>query len=267
MERYRITPGSTVRLADHDPDDTSAFAEGKAAAKARAKDTTKHLEELQELLFAEGRRRVLVVLQAMDTGGKDGVIRHVFDGVNPAGVTVASFKKPTAPELAHDYLWRVHSRVPGNGEITIFNRSQYEDVLVVRVHSLVPEAVWGKRYDQINAFEETLAAEGTTIVKFYLHISKEEQAERLRARVADPTKQWKFNPADLAERDHWDDYVAAYEAVLSRTSTPWAPWYVVPANAKWYRDLVIGTVLIETLAGLGMQYPAPPPGLDAVVIK
>jgi len=267
MERYRITPGSAVRLADHDPDDTSAFAAGKAAARARAKDTTKQLEQLQELLFAEGRRRVLVVLQAMDTGGKDGVIRHVFEGVNPAGVTVASFKKPTAPELAHDYLWRVHSRVPGNGEITIFNRSHYEDVLVVRVHSLVPEVVWGRRYDQINAFEETLASEGTTILKFYLHISKDEQAERLRARVADPTKHWKFNPADLAERDHWDDYVAAYEAVLSRTSTPWAPWYVVPANAKWYRDLVIGSVLIEALQGLGMQYPAPPPGIDAVVIE
>jgi len=267
MDPYRIAPGTTVRLADHDTADASACPEGKDGAKKAAKKATERLEELQELLYAQGRHRLLVVLQAMDTGGKDGVIRRVFEGVNPLGVKVASFKKPTAPELAHDYLWRVHSRVPGNGEITIFNRSHYEDVLVVRVHSLVPEVVWGRRYDQINAFEETLASEGTTILKFYLHISKDEQAERLRARVADPTKHWKFNPADLAERDHWDDYVAAYEAVLSRTSTPWAPWYVVPANAKWYRDLVIGSVLIEALQGLGMQYPAPPPGIDAVVIE
>jgi PPK2 family polyphosphate:nucleotide phosphotransferase len=267
MEIHRIAPGSTVRLGDHDPAATPGCPGGKADSLKPAKQATKRLEELQELLFAEGRHRLLVVLQAMDTGGKDGVIRHVFEGVNPMGVKVASFKRPTAVELAHDYLWRVHSHVPGNGEIAIFNRSHYEDVLVVRVHDLVPKAVWEQRYQQINDFERMLAAEGTTILKFYLHISKEEQAKRLRSRLTDPTKQWKFAKADLAERARWDDYTAAYEAVLSRTSTEWAPWYVVPADHKWYRDLVIGTVLVDTLEGLQMSYPAPAEDLSGIVVE
>ena len=207
-------------------------------------------------MFAEGRHRLLVVLQAMDTGGKDGVIRHVFEGVNPQGVRVASFKRPTPAELAHDYLWRVHPHVPGNGEITIFNRSHYEDLLVVRVHSLVPETVWKKRFDQINEFERMLAEEGTTILKFFLHISREEQAERLR-----PTRR---SGQAMEVLDHgprrarlWDSYMAAYEAVLSKTSTAWAPWYVVPSDRKWYRDFVIGGVIVDALDRLGMTFPTP----------
>jgi PPK2 family polyphosphate:nucleotide phosphotransferase len=202
----------------------------------------------------------------MDTGGKDGVIRSVFDGVNPQGVKVASFKRPTDLELAHDYLWRVHPRVPAKGEITIFNRSHYEDVLVVRVHDLVPAARWERRFQQINEFEEMLVEEGTTILKFFLHISKDEQKERLQARLDDPSKHWKFSLGDLAERERWDDYQAAYEDVLNMTSSPHAPWYVVPADRKWFRDLVIATALVETLEKMGLEYPANPDDLSGVVI-
>jgi PPK2 family polyphosphate:nucleotide phosphotransferase len=257
MDRYRIAPGARVDLSAHDPRDVSAFADGKRAGRAVLEGLTARLTELQELLYAEGRRRVLVVLQAMDTGGKDGTIRHVFRGVNPQGVKVASFKRPTASELAHDYLWRVHPHVPGDGEIVIFNRSHYEDVLVVRVRGLAAEEVWSRRYEHINDFERMLSDEGTVILKFYLHISKEEQAERLRARLRDPHRRWKFDPGDLVERERWDGYMAAFEAVLERTSTEWAPWYVVPADRKWYRNLVVGTVLAETLESFGMRYPEP----------
>ncbi len=225
------------------------------------------LEALQELLFAEHKHKVLIVLQAMDTGGKDGVIRRVFDGVNPAGVRVASFKAPTPEELDHDYLWRIHRQVPGKGEMVIFNRSHYEDVLVVRVHDFVPPEVWRKRFDQINEFEHILAESGTTILKFYLHIDKDEQKERLQARLDDPTKRWKFRLGDLEERKLWDEYMEAYEDVLSKTSTEHAPWYIVPANRKWYRDLVISSVLVETLEGLKMKYPESEENLDGVVIE
>jgi PPK2 family polyphosphate:nucleotide phosphotransferase len=210
---------------------------------------------------------VLVVLQALDTGGKDGVIRRVFDGVNPQGVRVASFKVPTEEELDHDYLWRVHKAVPGRGEMVIFNRSHYEDVLVVRVHNIVPPEVWKKRYEQINAFERHLAENGTTILKFYLHIDPEEQKERLQARLDDPTKRWKFRLGDLEERKLWNDYTEAYEEALSKTSTEHAPWYIVPANRKWYRDLVISSVLVETLKNLDMTYPEPEENLDGVVVE
>ena len=189
----------------------------------------------------------------MDTSGKDGTIRHVFEGVNPQGVRVAGFKVPTPEEMDHDYLWRVHQQTPGKGEIVIFNRSHYEDVLVVRVHQLVPEQVWRKRFDQINAFEQQLSEEGTIILKFFLNIDLDEQKQRLLDRLDDPTKHWKFNPGDLKERALWKDYQAAYEDVLEKTSKPWAPWYVVPANKKWYRDLVISSVLVETLKKTG--YP------------
>jgi PPK2 family polyphosphate:nucleotide phosphotransferase len=266
MDRYRITPGTAVDLSAHDPNDTSAFDGDKAAAQERTNEINRDLERLQELMYAEGRRKVLVVLQAMDTGGKDGTIRHVFDGVNPQGVTVASFKRPTPEELAHDYLWRVHRRTPATGHITIFNRSHYEDVLVVRVHSLVDESVWSRRYDHINAFEQLLADEGTTILKFFLHISKDEQAERLRARLDTPDKQWKFSTGDLAERARWDEYTEAYEAVLTRTSTAAAPWYVVPADRKWYRNLVVSSVVTDTLRGFDMSYPAPENDLSNIVI-
>lgn len=255
MDRYRIRPGSSVDLAKLDPRDDSAFQGDKAEAKQRIEELNARLEHLQELLYAEGKHRLLIVLQAMDTGGKDGVIRNVFDGVNPQGVKVTSFKQPLAPELAHDYLWRVHPHVPGNGEMVIFNRSHYEEVLVVRVHELVPEERWRKRYDHIVAFEKLLADEGTTILKFFLHISKDEQKERLQARLDDPDKHWKFSRGDLAERKLWSEYQAAYAEAIARTSTKSAPWFVVPADRKWYRDLVILEILVNELEAFGMQYP------------
>jgi PPK2 family polyphosphate:nucleotide phosphotransferase len=264
MERYRIPPDIAVDLRAFDPGDTGGLKEKEA--ESRLAGLNDRLEALQELLYAEGKHKVLVVLQAMDTGGKDGVIRHVFDGVNPQGVRVASFGRPTEEELAHDYLWRVHRHTPGAGGMVIFNRSHYEDVLVVRVHGLVPESVWGRRYHQINEWERLLAEEGTTILKFYLHISPEEQAERLAARRDDPTKRWKFSRGDLEERGRWSDYMAAYEAALSRTSTPWAPWYVVPADRKWYRNLVVATALVGTLESLQMAYPQPAEDLSGIVI-
>jgi len=264
VRQYRIEPGTPVRLADWDPDDTAGFE--KLDVRGRLKGLRKRLAAQQQVLWAEGRHRLLVVLQAMDTGGKDGTIRKVFSGVNPQGVRVVSFKAPTPVELAHDYLWRIHRHTPADGEIAVFNRSHYEDVLVVRVLDLVPEERWSRRYEHIRAFERLLADEGTTILKFYLHISKEEQAERLRARLADPDKHWKFNVDDLAHRERWDDYMAAFETVLSETSTAEAPWYVVPANHKWYRNLVVAETIVTTLEGLGMEYPEPEDDLEAVVV-
>lgn len=266
MKRYLVEPGKRIKLAEYDPDDKGKFEGGKEEGLKAVADLNQKLQGLQELLYAEGKHKVLVVLQAMDTGGKDGAIRRVFDGVNPQGVKVASFKVPTPEELAHDYLWRVHKQVPGNGELVIFNRSHYEDVLVVRVRNYVPKEVWSKRYDQINEFERLLAENGTTILKFFLHISKEEQRERLQARLDDPTKHWKFSLGDLEERKLWDDYQQAYEDALNKTSTKHAPWYVVPANRKWYRDLVISSVLVETLEGLKMQYPTSKDNLDGIVV-
>jgi len=253
-----------VRLADIDPADTMGI--DKSAARAETRDLNRRLEELQELLYAEGQHKVLIVLQAMDAAGKDGTIRHVFDGVNPQGVKVASFKKPTPSELAHDYLWRVHAHTPGTGEMTIFNRSHYEDVLIVRVLGLVPEERWSRRYGHIRAFEQLLADEGTTILKFYLHISREEQRDRLQARLDDPNKHWKFDVGDLDQRRRWDDYMAAYEAALSETSTEQAPWFVVPADRKWFRTLVISRILVSTLESLQMVYPQQTDDLSAVVI-
>ena len=266
MHMYRIPPDTRVDLSDWDPRDRSRFDGGKKASKAVLEMLNGRLRNLQELLYAEGKHKLLIVLQATDTGGKDGVIRHVFRGVNPQGVKVANFKVPTPKELAHDYLWRIHQHTPGSGEIAIFNRSHYEDVLVVRVHELVPQEVWERRYDHINAFERMLADEGTTILKFFLHISKEEQRARLQSRLETPEKQWKFNVGDLKDRALWDDFAAAYEDMLSKTSTPWAPWYVVPADRKWYRNLVIGTTLVETLTNLDMAYPDPEDNLDEIEI-
>ncbi len=265
-EIYRIEPGTSVRLTDLDTRDRRLAADGKTAAKNTFKDLNARLEKLQELLYAEGKHGILIVLQAMDAGGKDGTIRHVFDRTNPQGVRVTSFKKPTARELAHDYLWRVHQHTPGRGQIAIFNRSHYEDVLVVRVRNLVSETVWSRRYEHINAFERQLADEGTTILKFFLHISKDEQRERFQSRLDEPHKRWKFNRGDIEERKLWQDYMRAYEAVLSRTSTPWAPWYVVPADRKWYRNLVISGILVETLEELNMRYPDEEAGLEDIVI-
>ena len=249
-----------------DPGDTSAFDGDKAAGQERTAELVGELEALQNLLYADASHRLLVVVQATDTGGKDGLIRKVFDRVNPQGVKVTSFKKPTEPELAHDYLWRVHPHVPGDGEIAIFNRSHYEDVLIVRVHELVPEERWRRRFQQIRDFERMLVEEGTTILKFFLHISKDEQAERLQARLDDPKKRWKFQTADLDERKYWDAYEEAFEELLTETSTAEAPWYCIPANRKWYRDLVAATVLVDTLQGMDLQWPSPP-DLDGIVIE
>jgi PPK2 family polyphosphate:nucleotide phosphotransferase len=267
MERYRVKPDQKIQLNEWKAGDQSAFDGNKDEAEEKLDQLNDELEALQELLFAERKRKMLIVLQGMDTSGKDGVIRHVFDGVNPQGVRVASFKVPTQEELDHDYLWRVHRQTPGKGEIVIFNRSHYEDVLVVRVHQLVPETVWRKRYQQINEFERMLADEGTTILKFFLHIDLDEQKERLEARLHDPTKQWKFNPGDLGERKLWLEYTKAYEDVLTKTSTEWAPWYIVPSNRKWYRNLVIATLLVEALKDFKMAYPQPKEDLSGVVIE
>ncbi|CAN5453388.1 polyphosphate kinase 2 family protein [soil metagenome] len=266
VERHRVVEGTTPSLPDIDTRDPDTWEGDKDQAKAANKRLNTQLVDLQELLYAENRHRVLVVLQATDTGGKDSTIRRVFGGMNVQGVRVASFKKPTEIELAHDYLWRVHPRVPGNGEIMVFNRSHYEDVLIVRVHDLVPEERWRKRYDHIRNFEQMLADEGTTIIKFFLHISPEEQASRLQDRLDDPTKHWKFHAADLDERLRWDDYQAAFTEAMARTSTDTAPWYVVPADRKWYRDLIISQVLLTTLQRLDMQWPEPEEGLDQLVI-
>jgi PPK2 family polyphosphate:nucleotide phosphotransferase len=264
--RHLVKPGTTVTLGDWDPGDTHDWDGGKKQANEQLEVHTARLDELQQVLFAEDKHRVLIVLQGMDTSGKDGTVRHVLRGVNPVGVDVANFKKPNDLEMEHDYLWRVHKCAPRKGEIMVFNRSHYEDVLVVRVHELVPPDVWGRRYDHINAFEQMLADEGTTILKFFLHISKKEQKERLEARLEDPAKHWKFDHGDIDERKLWDQYTEAYEAALSRTSTQAAPWYVIPANHKWYRNLVISSILVETLDALDMQYPPAPDGLDKVKI-
>lgn len=261
-KRYLVKPHQSIHLADWDPAKTPSWDGDKESALEQVDELNAKLESLQELLFAEGKHKLLIVLQGMDTSGKDGVIRRVFEGVNPQGVRVAPFKVPTAPELAHDYLWRVHQQVPARGEIVIFNRSHYEDVLVVRVHSLVPEAQWKRRYEQINAFERLLVEEGTTILKFFLHIDKEEQRERLLARLDEPDKRWKFNPGDLKERELWGSYEQAYEDVLSKTSQEHAPWIIVPANRKWYRDLIISVALVDTLKNLKMEYPQPADDLE-----
>ncbi len=266
MEHLRIRPGTDVDLASFDPNDTSGFDGGKSEAVAELKRLRKRLADLQYRFWADGGEKLLVVLQALDSGGKDGTVRRVFAGVNPQGVRVHGFKKPTEIELAHDYLWRVHRHTPASGMIAVFNRSHYEDVLVVRVLGLVPEERWRKRYGHINAFERLLTDEGTTIVKFYLHISEDEQAERFQARLDDPTKRWKFSKGDLATRSQWDAYMAAYNEALSKTSTEHAPWYVVPANKKWYRNLVVARTLIGILESMDLQFPEPEEDLDDIVI-
>jgi len=266
MDGYRVEPGTAIKLRDRNPNDTSPFDGDKQRAKERLKELNKELEGLQELLYAEHKHRLLVVLQGMDTSGKDGTIRHVFEGVNPKGVRVASFGVPTPLELDHDYLWRIHQKMPAMGEIVIFNRSHYEEVLVVRVHGLVPQKIWKRRYEQINDFERMLSEEGTSILKFFLHIDKKEQKARLQARLDEPQKQWKFQKGDLAERKLWPRYRRAYEDVLERTSTEWAPWHIVPANHKWYRNLVVASIVVDTLRGFDMKFPHTEENLDDAVI-
>ena len=264
-DELRVRPGTRVRLEKLDPDRT--FGHDKASAITATDAELVRLGELQDRFWAEGKRSVLVVLQGIDAAGKDGTINKVMEAFNPQGCPVSSFKVPSAEELAHDYLWRVHKRVPGKGEIGIFNRSHYEDVLVVRVHGLVPKAVWSKRYEQINAFERMLATNGTTIVKFFLAIDRDEQRQRFQARYDDPTKRWKFSMGDLDERKLWNDYQAAFDDALSKTSTPWAPWYVVPANRKWFRNLAVSTILADTLEGLRPRYPQAPDLPSGLVIE
>jgi PPK2 family polyphosphate:nucleotide phosphotransferase len=261
-ERFVLRPGARVDLRAIDPRATPGFDGDKDAGKARTAKLNARLEELQEALYAEGRHRLLVVLQAMDAGGKDGTIRTVFDGVNPQGVAVASFKQPSESELAHDFLWRVHVHAPARGMIGIWNRSHYEDVLVARVHDLVPARTWRARFGHIRAFERMLVDEGATIRKFFLHIGKDEQRRRLQERIDDPKKRWKWSPGDLDERARWDDYQVAYEDALTATSTTKAPWYVVPADRNWFRDLVVSEILVETLEAMAIRLPDAEPGIE-----
>jgi PPK2 family polyphosphate:nucleotide phosphotransferase len=255
MKRYIVHPDSHVALDEIDPSDTSGFGGGKKDGEEKISEIITKLDPLQELLYAEHKHKVLIVLQGMDSSGKDATIRRVFEGVNPEGVRVAHFGRPSEDDLDHDYLWRAHRQVPGKGEIVIFNRSHYESVLVERVHSLVPEETWRKRYQQIVDFEEMLSEEGTTILKFFLHIDKKEQARRLNDRLIDPTKQWKFSYLDYNERTFWKQYMKAYEEAIEKTTTKDAPWYVVPSNHGWFRDLVVSQVIMKALEDLDMQYP------------
>lgn len=260
-----IKPRSDVSLRKIDPSGTPDFRGDKKAGEEQLPAVREKLIELQEVLWAEHQQKVLLVLQGMDTSGKDGTIRHVFEGVNPQGVRTVSFKKPSLEELDHDFLWRVHAKVPARGELVVFNRSHYEDVLVVRVHKLVEEKVWKKRYDHINDFEKMLTDTGTTIIKIFLHIDKDEQRERLQARLDDPDKRWKFNRGDLDERKLWNEYQEAYEDTIRETSTEHAPWYVVPANRKWYRNIAVTEILVHRMEQLKMKFP-PAEELSDVVI-
>jgi PPK2 family polyphosphate:nucleotide phosphotransferase len=262
MERYRVRKGDKINLSDWNPQGTEEFKGDKESAESATEALALQLGELQQRLFAEHKHKVLVIFQAMDTGGKDGVIKKVFREINPQGVTVASFKVPNAAEIEHDYLWRIHQRVPAKGELTIFNRSHYEDVLVVRVHELVSKEVWEKRYEHIRNFEHMLADEGTLILKFFLHISPDEQRQRLIDRIDDPQKNWKFNAGDLDERKLWPEYMHAFEDAISETSTDFAPWYIIPANHKWYRDYVVSKIIVEALKKLDMGYPKPAEDLE-----
>jgi PPK2 family polyphosphate:nucleotide phosphotransferase len=253
-KRFMVAPHARLQLGEFDPDDSAGFEKGDEA-HARLEKNISRMEDLQYRLYAESRRALLIILQGMDASGKDGTVRHVMSGLNPQGCRVTSFKVPSAEEASHDFLWRIHQAVPARGEIGIFNRSQYEDVLVVRVHQLVPKSVWSARYDQINAFEKLLTENGVTILKFFLHISKEEQKERLDQRLEDSTRNWKISPADLKERKRWGDYAMAYEAVLSRCSTSTAPWFVIPSNKKWFRNLAVSQIIVETLEQMNPKFP------------
>lgn len=264
---WRIPAGHRPHLDRIDTRSEKGAPGDKQATRALLEGQVADLAELQNRLWAEHERSLLLVLQAMDAGGKDGTVRKVFSGVNPQGVKVTSFKQPSAEELRHDFLWRVHGQVPGHGEIGVFNRSHYEDVLIARVDRLVPERVWRKRYGQIREFEELLVESGTTIVKVFLHISEDEQKERFQARLDDPTKRWKFSAVDLEVRAKWDQYRHAYDDAIEQTSTTFAPWYVVPADRKWYRDWAVLEILLETLRAMDPKYPDEEPGLDDIVIR
>ena len=263
--RYRAKPAEHLSLADVDPDESEHYRKKKDVLK-ELEAQRRRIRDLQERLYAENQQGLLVVLQAMDTGGKDGTIKHVFGGVNPQGCRISSFKAPSAEEANHDFLWRYHKSAPARGRIGIFNRSHYEDVLVVRVKGIVPEEVWRERYGLINEFERNLTRNGIRVLKFFLHISKDEQKRRLEARLADPDKRWKFSKNDIKERAFWDDYQAAFEDAINECSTEHAPWYVVPANKKWYRNLVVARTIADTLEAMDPQYPPAEQGLENVTI-
>ena len=261
----RIMPGSKVALSDIDPGDTHGAKKKDAEAALQ-----KHREELgllQYRLYAEAKRSLLVVLQGIDAAGKDGTIRHVMTGLNPQGVRVTAFKVPEGPEKRHDYLWRIHRAIPEKGDIGIFNRSHYEDVLVVRVHGIAPKPAWSKRFDQINDFERMLTQNRVEVVKFMLYISKEEQAKRFQERLEDKDKHWKFSEADLKEREYWDQYIEAYDDVLRKCSTAWAPWYVIPSNHKWFRNMAVAQILVETLERMKLKFPKAAAGLDKITFE
>jgi PPK2 family polyphosphate:nucleotide phosphotransferase len=266
IDPFRVTPGSAASLVDRDPRATTGFSGKKDQARAELPELRQRLDVLQHRLWAESKRGVLLVLQGLDTSGKDGTIKNVFKGVNPQGVKVWSFVKPSPLELAHDYLWRVHLRTPTRGSINIFNRSHYEDILVVRVNNLVPEERWSRRYDHIRNFERMLSDEGTVIIKLFLNISKDEQKDRLQARVNNELKNWKFDEGDLETRKKWDDYQEAYEVALTETSTENAPWYVVPADRKWFRNLLVSTIMVKTLEDMDIKKPPPNRFIEGLVI-
>lgn len=261
-----VRPGKAIRLKDFDPDYTNAVHDRKKAEKEHIENIAA-LDDLGYRLYAEGRRALLVVLQGMDTSGKDGTIRKAMQGFNPQTCRVTSFKGPSAEELSHDFLWRINRALPRKGEIGIFNRSHYEDVLIVRVHDLVPRSEWKTRYDRINMFERLLIDAGTTIVKIFLHISKDEQRKRLQSRIDDPRKMWKFNQDDLSERRYWSAYEKAYDEALTRCNTDDAPWHIVPANHKWYRNLIVSRILRKSIDKLAPQFPPPQPGIKGIVVK
>lgn len=263
LERFRVRPGARVKLADIDPSFKDRH-EGREDAAEEIEHYRKRLAELQEMLYVERRRSLLICLQALDTGGKDGTINHFLSAMNPQGCTVTQFRQPSVQEAAHDFLWRVHRAAPARGEVAIFNRSHYEDVLVVRVHDLVPKSVWSLRYERINAFEQGLIENDTQILKFYLHISSEEQLARFKARLDDPTKRWKISESDYQERRFWADYMTAYEDALSHCSTEHAPWFVIPANHKWFRNLAVARIVVEHLESLKLSYPKPTVDIERI---
>jgi PPK2 family polyphosphate:nucleotide phosphotransferase len=265
VKELRVEPGSAPDLGKRDPGQRLG-APNKEAGIAQLQETVERLGVLHNRLFAEASRAVLLVLQGMDTAGKDGTIRHILTGVNPQGCSVVSFREPTTTELAHDYLWRVHQACPARGDIAIFNRSHYEDVVVVRVHALVEQHVWRRRYEHIREFERMLTDEGTTVVKVFLHVSRDEQRKRLEERLENPEKRWKFRAGDLDDRAHWDDFQAAYEDAIRETSTEWAPWYVVPADHNWVRNLAVAELLVATLERLDPKLPEPNPMLERIEI-
>ena len=256
LQRYWVKPGSKVDLAKIDPGEKVLFnGADKSEFEVQFRELQDQLQEQQKMLFAQNQHRILVVMQAMDTGGKDGCIKHVFSHIDPQGIHVRSFKKPTEEELSYDFLWRVHKKVPPRGQMVIFNRSHYEDIIAVRVKKLFPDEVWKRRQRHVVDFERMLAEEGTTIVKIFLHISKAEQKQRLESRLQNPVKHWKFNPDDLADRARWDDFMRAYEDVMEKTSTSFAPWYIVPADRKWYRNLCVARIMLDTARKLDMRLP------------